>query len=58
MCKRGTGMRRRTFLSLLAGGALAWPKALEALAEEFQEGGGAHGRGVLELRPGTVPHPS
>ena len=33
-------MRRRTFLSLLAGGALAWPKALDALAVELQEGGG------------------
>jgi isopenicillin-N epimerase len=33
-------MRRRTFFSLLSGGVLAWPKALEALGRELRQGGG------------------
>lgn len=33
-------MRRRAFLSVLGGGALAWPRALEALAADLAVGGG------------------
>lgn len=32
-------MLRRGFLALLGGGTLAWPRALEAMAEEFAGGG-------------------
>ena len=33
-------MKRRVFLASLGGAALAWPRALDALAKDFQEGGG------------------
>ena len=32
-------MRRRSFVTLLGGTYLAWPRTLEALAREVQEGG-------------------
>lgn len=42
-------MKRRTFLSLMAGSTLAWPKALEALAPKLQEGGGPTDEGFWGL---------
>ena len=37
----GSRLGRRSFLTLLGGAALGWPRTLEAFAGEVQEGGSA-----------------